>query len=39
MVINHGGSTYDILLNTSQYAFSQQQLALQAVLTAWRWNS
>jgi hypothetical protein len=39
MVINHRGSTYDILLNTSQYAFSQQQLALQAVLTAWRWNS
>jgi hypothetical protein len=39
MVINHGGSTYDILLNTSQYAFGQQQLALQAVLTAWRWNS
>jgi hypothetical protein len=39
MVINHGGSTYDIVLNTSQYAFSKQHAALQAVLAAWRWSS
>jgi hypothetical protein len=39
MIINHGGSTYDIVLNTSQFAFSQQQPALRAVLAAWRWNS
>ncbi len=39
MIINHGGSTFDIVINTSQFAFSQQQPALQAVLAAWRWNS
>ncbi len=39
MIINHGGSTYDIVLNTSQFAFSQQQPGLQAVLAAWRWSS
>ena len=39
MIINHGGSTYDIVLNTSQFAFSKQQPGLQAVLAAWRWNS
>jgi hypothetical protein len=38
MVINHGGKTYDIVFNTSQYAFTQQLAALQAVLTAWRWS-
>jgi hypothetical protein len=39
MIINHGATTYDIVLNTSQFAFSQQQPALQAVLAAWHWNS
>lgn len=39
MIINHGASTYDIILNTSQFAFNQQQPGLQAVLTAWRWSS
>ncbi|MDQ6855623.1 MAG: hypothetical protein M3Z57_00945 [Candidatus Dormibacteraeota bacterium] len=39
MIINHGGSTYDIVLNTSQFAFSKQQSGLQAVLAAWHWNS
>ena len=39
MIINHAGSTYDIVLNTSQFAFTQQQSGLQAVLTAWKWKS
>ena len=39
MIINHGGSTYDIVLNTSQFAFSQQQSGLQAVLAAWQWSA
>ncbi len=39
MIINHGGGTYDIVLNTSQFAFSKQQSGIQAVLTAWRWRS
>jgi hypothetical protein len=38
MVINHGGKTYDIVLNTSQYAFTPQVAALQTVLAAWRWS-
>ncbi|MDQ2959812.1 MAG: hypothetical protein M3R48_01985 [Candidatus Dormibacteraeota bacterium] len=39
MVVNHGGSTFDIVLTTSQYAFQGQLPALQDVLTAWRWLS
>jgi hypothetical protein len=39
MIINHGGNTYDIVLNTSQFAFTEQQSGIQAVLTAWRWTS
>jgi hypothetical protein len=39
MIVNHGGNTFDIVLNTSQFAFSDQQSGLQAVLTAWRWAS
>jgi hypothetical protein len=39
MIINHGTSTYDIVLNTSQFAFTQQQSGIQAVLTAWRWKT
>lgn len=38
MVVNHGTSTYHIVLNTSQFAFSRQLSGLQAVLTAWRWS-
>lgn len=39
MIVNHGGSTYDIILNTSQFAFNQQLSGLQAVLAAWKWTS
>ncbi|PZR81987.1 MAG: hypothetical protein DLM65_04800 [Candidatus Aeolococcus gillhamiae] len=39
MIISHGTTTYDIVLNTSQFAFNQQQSGLLAVLTAWRWTS
>lgn len=39
MIVNHGGSTYDIVLNTSKFAFQQQLPGLQAVMTAWRWKS
>lgn len=38
MIVNHAGVTYDIILNTSQYAFRQQQPSLQDVLAAWRWK-
>lgn len=37
MIVNHGGSTYDIILNTSQFAFAQQLAGLQAILAAWKW--
>ncbi len=39
LVVNHGTSTYHIVLNTSQFAFNQQLAGLQAVLTVWRWSS
>jgi hypothetical protein len=39
MLVNHGGSSYHIVLNTSRFAFEQQQLGLVAVLTAWRWTT
>jgi hypothetical protein len=39
MIINHAGSTFDIVLNTSQFAFAKQQPGLQAVLAAWHWKS
>lgn len=39
MIVNHGGSTYDIVLNTSQSAFNQQLTGLQSVLAAWKWTS
>ncbi len=39
MIVNHGGSTYDIVLNTSQFAFNQQLTGLQSVLAAWKWTS
>jgi hypothetical protein len=39
MMVNHGGQTFDIVLNTSEFAFRQQQAGLQAILAAWRWRS
>ncbi len=38
LVVNHGATTYHIVLNTSQFAFNQQLAGLQAVLTAWKWS-
>ncbi len=38
MVINHGGDTYDIVLNTAEADFTQDLAALQAVLDSWRWG-
>jgi hypothetical protein len=38
LVVNHGGNTYHIVLNTSQFAFNQQLAGLQAVLAAWKWS-
>jgi hypothetical protein len=37
ILVNHGASTYHIVLNTSQFAFNQQLTGLQAILTAWKW--
>ena len=39
IVVNHGGNTYDIVLNTSQFAFSRQLPALQAMVAGWHWAS
>jgi hypothetical protein len=39
MIVNHGGDTFDIVLTTSQFAFTEQQPGLQAVLADWRWTS
>ena len=38
MVVNQGGDTYDIVLNTAQANFTQDLAALQAVLDGWRWG-
>jgi hypothetical protein len=38
MVVNHGGDTYDIVLNTGATAFPHDTAALQTVLDAWRWG-
>jgi hypothetical protein len=38
MVVNQGGSTYDIVLNTATADFTHDTSALQAVLDAWRWR-
>ena len=37
MVVNHGGDTYDILLNTGSADFTTDQAALQTVLDNWKW--
>lgn len=39
LLVNHGSSTYHIVLNTSQFAFNQQLAGLQAILTAWKWST
>jgi hypothetical protein len=38
MVINQGGDTYDIVLNTSAANFTVDQAALQSVLNNWKWT-
>jgi hypothetical protein len=38
MVVNQGGNTYDIVLNTATAGFTHDTSALQAVLDAWRWR-
>jgi hypothetical protein len=38
MVVNQGGSTYDIVLNTAVADFTDDTSALQAVLDAWKWR-
>lgn len=37
MVVNQGGDTYDIVLNTAAASFTADQAALQTVLDSWRW--
>jgi hypothetical protein len=39
IVVNHGANTYDIVLNTSRFAFSSQLPAMEAVVAAWHWAS
>jgi hypothetical protein len=38
MVVNQGGNTYDIVLNTATAAFPDDTSALQAVIDGWRWR-
>jgi len=38
MVVNRGGNTYDIVLNTAVVGFAQDTAALQTVLNGWRWR-
>lgn len=38
MVVNQGGNTYDIVLNTPTAGFTHDASALQAVLDGWRWR-
>jgi hypothetical protein len=37
MVVNRGGNTYDIVLNTAAADFTQDTAALQTVLDTWKW--
>ena len=37
MVVNQGGDTYDIVLNTAAANFTADQAALQTVLNSWKW--
>jgi len=38
MVVNQGGNTYDIVLNTAVADFANDTAALQTVLNGWRWR-
>lgn len=38
MLINHGGQTYEIVLNTAKADFDAQLAALQQVLQSWHWT-
>jgi hypothetical protein len=38
MLVNHGGQTYEIVLNTAQSDFDAHVAALQEVLSSWRWH-
>lgn len=38
MLVNHGGQTYEIVLNTAQADFPAQTPALQEVLASWHWH-
>jgi len=38
MVVNHGGNTYDIVLNTAAADFAHDTAALQVVLDGWKWG-
>ena len=37
MVVNKGGDTYDIVLNTAAANFTADLAALQIVLNNWKW--
>lgn len=37
MVVNQGGDTYDIVLNTATANYTTDQAALQTVLNSWKW--
>lgn len=39
MVVNYQSETYDIVLNTSKYAFTAQLPALMLMLDSWTWKS
>lgn len=39
MLINHGGQSYEIVLNTAQADFDAQLPALQHVLSSWHWTA
>ena len=38
LLVNRNGSTYDIVLTTSQATYAEQRAGLTDVLTAWRWS-
>jgi hypothetical protein len=39
MVVNHGGDTFDIVLNTAQGDFMRQLADVQTILSTWKWAS
>jgi len=39
MVVNYKGETYDIIMNTSKFAFPMQLPALMLLLDTWKWRS